>query len=45
MSPVYAEGGKITSKHADLWVCCWVLGGLRRKLRFEFARHCDGDLL
>jgi len=45
MSPVYAKGRKITAKHADLWVCCWVLGGLRRKLRLEFARHCDGDLL
>ena len=45
MAPVYPKGRKITAKHADLWVCCGVLGGLRRKLRFEFARHRDGDLL
>lgn len=45
MAPVYPEGGKIAAKHADLWVCCWVLGRLRRKLSIEFARHCDRDLL
>jgi hypothetical protein len=45
MSPIYPEGGKITAKHPDLWVCRWVLGRLRRKLRLEFARHCDGDFL
>src|ERR1035441_344845 len=45
MAPVYPEGGKTTSKHADLWVCCGAFGGLRRKLRLEVARHSDGDLL
>jgi hypothetical protein len=45
MSPIYPEGGKIAAKHPDLWVCCRVLGGLRRKLGLEFARHCDGDFL
>jgi PAS domain S-box-containing protein len=32
MSPKYPEGGKITAKHPDLWVCCWVLGRLRSPL-------------